>query len=379
MTFVFWISFLMLIYVFFIYPALILIMGRKNKRAEKDMTILPKVTLLISAYNEEKVIAEKIKNSLALDYPHDLFEIIVVSDGSTDRTNKIVSGIEDPRLRFFSYPDRGGKVKALNTGFEYITGDIIVLTDANVIFQSDAIRKLIAKFADESIGCVVGNVILMTAEGNATAESIYSRYEKAIHTAEGNWKTMITVDGAMYGIRREFITAMPPDTITDDWYLATAALIKNRRIIYEPDAIGYEQAAKSISGEFTRKIRMVAGGYQTAFRRAAVFFNPFHHPKVSFMFTSHKLLRWMASIFLALAYISSLILAFSNDPLYLILVLCQSLFYMIALLGYLFRSVLKSDFFNIPYYFMAANWASLLGLVQFLLRRQKVTWKPGRH
>lgn len=253
------------------------------------------------------------------------------------------------------------------------------MTDANVIFQSDAIRKLIAKFADESIGCVVGNVILMTAEGNATAESIYSRYEKAIHTAEGNWKTMITVDGAMYGIRREFITAMPPDTITDDWYLATAALIKNRRIIYEPDAIGYEQAAKSISGEFTRKIRMVAGGYQTAFRRAAVFFNPFHHPKVSFMFISHKLLRWMASIFLALAYISSLILAFSNDPLYLILVLCQSLFYMIALLGYLFRSVLKSDFFNIPYYFMAANWASLLGLVQFLLRRQKVTWKPGRH
>lgn len=109
MTFVFWISFLLLIYVFFIYPALILIMGRKNKRAEKDMTILPKVTLLISAYNEEKVIAEKIKNSLALDYPHDLFEIIVVSDGSTDRTNKIVSGIEDPRLRFFSYPDRGEK------------------------------------------------------------------------------------------------------------------------------------------------------------------------------------------------------------------------------------------------------------------------------
>ncbi|MBD3168588.1 MAG: glycosyltransferase [candidate division Zixibacteria bacterium] len=375
---IYWLSFAVLLYTYFGYPVLMLIIGKRKPDYRRDETFLPKVSLLICAYNEKDVIREKLENALATDYPGDKFEIVVVSDGSTDGTNEIIESFHDPRLKFFTYTDRGGKAKALNTGMKHLTGDIAVLTDANVLFENDAIKKLAIYFSGESIGCVVGNVILRSKDGTIVGEGVYSRYEKAVHTAEGNFNTMITVDGAMYAMRRKHLAPVPPDSLTDDWYLATGVLGLNKKIIYAPEAVGYEHAAESVAGEFKRKVRMIAGGYQTAFRRADVFLNPFKYPIISFMFFSHKLLRWTAMFFMAALCVSNLPLVFCGSW-YQLTFAGQGIFYGFALMGWLYSERLKSPPFYIPYYFTAVNWAAVMGLIKYLTGGQKVTWERGRN
>ncbi|MCP4632287.1 MAG: glycosyltransferase family 2 protein [candidate division Zixibacteria bacterium] len=374
---VYWICFILLLFTFLGYPLLMLILGGQKKRVEYAGSYQPRVSLLICAYNEEDVIAEKIENALAIDYPSDKLEIVVVSDGSTDRTNDIVKEIVDPRLNFISYPERGGKAKALNTGMEHIIGEVVIFTDANVMFEPEALYKLVNVFKDNSIGCAVGNVQLKSADGSIAGEGLYSKYEKAVHTAEGNFSSMITVDGAMYALRREYVKPIPPDSLTDDWYLATGVLEDDLRIVYVDDAIGYENAAETVSGEFTRKVRMIAGGYQTAFRRSKLFFNPSAHPLTFFMFISHKFLRWLALFFMAGLYLSNLYLL-GELSWYMMTFILQVVFYVLALLGWLSGDKLKSPLFHIPYYFTAVNWAAVLGLIKYISGEQKVTWDRGR-
>jgi len=301
---------------------------------------------------------------------------VIVSDGSNDRTNEIVQQYDDSRLKFIAYPDRGGKAKALNTGIQYITGDVVVLTDANVVFQPDAIRKLVGVLNDDSLGCAVGNVVLRSDNGNIAPESLYSRYEEAIHKAEANWQTMITVDGAMYALRREYMTPIPPDSLADDWYLASGVLGNHKHIAYVPEAVGFEYAAETVSGEFTRKVRMVAGGYQTAFRRSRLFFNPILFPRVVFMFISHKLLRWLAGILMAVFYLANLTTL--NTLWFQVTFAAQTSFYTLALGGWLFGGIRKPAILHIPYYFVAVNLAAILGLWKYLTGGQKVTWERGR-
>jgi cellulose synthase/poly-beta-1,6-N-acetylglucosamine synthase-like glycosyltransferase len=381
MEVLFWSSVAVLFWVFIGYPVFMIILSRilgRSDTAKPELPVLPGISLLICAYNEEKVIGEKIKNSLSLDYPADKLNIIVVSDGSSDRTNEIAASFTDSRLQFITYPDRGGKAKALNTGISYLKGEIVVFTDANVMFEPEALRKLVAYFADPEIGGVVGNVILRSADGSIAGEGVYSRYEKAVHTAEVQIATMITVDGAMYALRREFVAPIPSDSITDDWYMASGALAAGKKIAWGPDAIGYEQAAESVAGEFRRKVRMAAGGYQTTFRRAVVFLNPVGHPVIFFMFLSHKLLRWLAMVFMAALAVSSAGLA-GGSTFYAMALAAQVAFYLLALLGFLLRG--KSDALPIylPYYFTAVNWGALLGLWRYLAGRQSAAWTRSRN
>jgi poly-beta-1,6-N-acetyl-D-glucosamine synthase len=373
---IFFVSLAVLVYTFVGYPLLILCLGwrRRTVRTGKSDR---KVTLLICAYNEEKVIGEKIANSLALDYPKDKLEIIVVSDGSSDRTNQIMNSYSDLRLTCLTYADRGGKVKALNTGMTHISGDIVVLTDANVMLEPDAITKLTAVFADGTVGCAVGNTILRSPDGGVSGEGIYSRYEKRIHSAEENFRTMITVDGALYAIGREYVTPLPPDTITDDWFMATGVLEKGKRIVYVADAVGYEDTAESVAGEFKRKVRMIAGGYQSLFRRAGLFLNPLRYPAISFMIISHKLLRWTAMIFMLLLLAATILLG-TVHPFFVAFALCQALFYLLALIGRWGQEGRVAIVFYLPYYFTAVNWAALVGLWKYLSGGQKVTWARGR-
>lgn len=376
----YWLSLAVLVWVFFGYPVLMIVVSKLigKKPAVKSVSgNLPEVSLLICAHNEERVIGAKIGNSLALDYPAGKLKIIVVSDGSTDRTNAIAQSFSDPRLTFLTYEERGGKAKALNTGMERVSGGIVVFTDANVIFEPDAVQKLVAYFAGPEVAGVVGNVILRSADGSIAGEGVYSRYEKAVHTAEAELATMITVDGAMYALRREFVRPIPSDSITDDWYLGSGVLLKRKKIAWAPDAIGFESAADSVAGEFQRKVRMVAGGYQTMFRRAGLFLNPVAHPVVSFMFVSHKLLRWLAMLFMA-------VLFFCNLPLvveswwYQMTLAGQAVFYCLGVVGWTLRGRSSAVPVYLPYYFTAVNWGAFLGLVRYLAGTQKAIWTKSR-
>lgn len=378
--FIFWLSLAILFWVFFGYPLFMILLSKMagDKPAGHTPLIeLPEISLVICAYNEEQVIGDKIKNSLALDYPAGRLKIIVVSDGSSDRTNAIAESFSDPRLTFLTYEERGGKAKALNTGMAHLSGTIVVFTDANVIFEPDALQKLVAYFADPKVGCVVGNVILKSADGSIAGEGVYSRYEKAVQTAEAKIATMIAVDGAMYALRREFVQPIPPDSITDDWYLGSGALSERKKIAWAPDAIGYELAAESVAGEFRRKVRMVAGGYQTTLRRAGLFLNPIGHPVVSFMFVSHKLLRWLAIPFMTALLAANLALV-GHTFWFAVTFVAQAGFYFMALSGWVLRDRTYSLPLYLPYYFVAVNWGALLGLWRYLAGQQSAAWTKSR-
>ncbi len=376
----FWFSLATLVWVFFGYPVIMILLAKlvgKKEAPASGQDDLPALSLLICAYNEERVIGEKIQNSLTLDYPKEKLKVIVVSDGSSDRTNEIAASFPDPRLKFITYTDRGGKAKALNTGIGHLSGEIVVFTDANVIFKPDALRRLIAQFSDPQIGGVVGNVVLKSADGTVAGEGVYSRYEKAVHTAEADLATMITVDGAMYALRKEYVAPIPPDSITDDWFMASGALLAGKKIGWAPSAIGYELAADSVAGEFKRKVRMVAGGYQTTFRRAGLFLNPLGHPVVCGMFVSHKLLRWLAMVFMATLLASSILLS-GKSGFYLWALVAQAGFYLLAVLGWVLRNQTSALPVYLPYYFTAVNWGALLGLWRFLAGKQSAAWQKSR-
>ncbi|MFH1701753.1 MAG: glycosyltransferase family 2 protein [Candidatus Zixiibacteriota bacterium] len=376
--YIFWISLGILLYVYFGYPVLIYVLGGSKRTVNFQTGNLPKISMIICAYNEENIIAQKIQNALSCDYPFDKFEIIIVSDGSRDTTNEIVSGYSDARMKFIANPNRGGKATALNTAFENCTGEICVLTDANVMFEPDAVKKLVRNFSDVTIGAVVGNVILKSAAGEITGESIYSKYEKAIHAAENNWATMITVDGAMYAIRSIYANKIPADTITDDWFLASRSLLGKKRMIYDPEAIGYEDAAASVSGEFNRKVRMIAGGFQLMIRRMGLFLNPVSYPKLSFMFISHKLLRWVSGLFMIVLLLSNISLLDTDISFYIWMLGIQSVFYLLALIGWVGRRSLTNFLFYVPYYFAAVNLAAILGLLKYITGTQKAAWEKSR-
>lgn len=376
--YIFWVSLVVLFYTYIGYPLLISVLGRSNLKNNGEQDYQPKVSLIVCAYNEEHVIAEKMKNALSCNYPSDKYEIIIVSDGSDDGTNRIIEGFTDSKFRFIPNKNRGGKATALNTAFENCTGDICVLTDANVIFEPDAINKLVRRFSDGTIGAAVGNVILRSASGEISGESFYSRYEKAIHTSENNWATMITVDGAMYAIRSKYARAIPTDTVTDDWFIASRALSDKKRIVYQPEAVGFEDAASSVSGEFDRKVRMIAGGFQLMFRSASLFLNPIKYPKISFMFLSHKLLRWTAGLFMIVLLLANLAMSGSGDLFYIWVLGGQIVIYLLAIIGWIGKRSLTHFVFYVPYYFVAVNIASILGLLKYLSGSQKAIWEKSR-
>ena len=348
----------------------------KPGRASGELTFkLPRVSLIIPAHNEEKVIGKKIENSLSLDYPENLLSIVIVSDGSTDRTNELVNEFaSNPRIRFIQYQPRRGKAHALNLAVTNSEGEIIVFSDANIRYEPDSIRMLVRNFSIPSVGCVCGKVLLEKATGSTEplGEGIYMRYERFIHQNESRFYTMIGTDGAMYAIRRELSSPLPEDAIVDDFIIAMSVLKKNYRIVYEPKAIGFEEAASSVGQEFKRKVRMIAGGFQ-AIGILGTVLNPFLHPIVFFQFISHKLLRWLAPIFMLALFVTNVLLLFRHF--YQLSLLAQLIFYSLAMIGAIQESIRKRALFYFPYYFCALNLAAAIGLRRFLTGNQPVKWE----
>lgn len=373
----FWISAIILVYIYLGYPVLIALLALfKPGRASGELTFkLPRVSLIIPAHNEEKVIGKKIENSLSLDYPENLLSIVIVSDGSTDRTNELVNEFaSNPRIRFIQYQPRRGKAHALNIGVAASESEIIVFSDANIRYEPDSIRMLVRNFSIPSVGCVCGKVLLEKATGSTEplGEGIYMRYERFIHQNESRFYTMIGTDGAMYAIRRELSSPLPEDAIVDDFIIAMSVLKKNYRIVYEPKAIGFEEAASSVGQEFKRKVRMIAGGFQ-AIGILGTVLNPFLHPIVFFQFISHKLLRWLAPIFMLALFVTNVLLLFRHF--YQLSLLAQLIFYSLAMIGAIQESIRKRALFYFPYYFCALNLAAAIGLRRFLTGNQPVKWE----
>jgi cellulose synthase/poly-beta-1,6-N-acetylglucosamine synthase-like glycosyltransferase len=378
--FVFWVCFGLLVYVYFGYPLLLTLLARFSTKppAAPDLPP-PHVTLLISAFNESEVIAAKLDNALALDYPSDRLEILVISDASDDGTDEIVQRYSHSGVRLIRQQPRMGKTAGLNLGVSQANGQILVFSDANALYQPDAIRRLVRHFSDTRVGYAVGNARYFekgAASSSAESEGLYWKLETYLKKKESDFGSVVGGDGAIYAIRRELYSPLLPTDIND--FLNPMQIIARGFLgIFDPAAICYEEAADSFDREFRRKVRIISRSLN-ALRRIPAVLNPLKNPRHWFMLISHKLLRWFAPVFMILLLAASL--ALWRFPFYRVGTLLQAAFYGMALVGWRWQSHHRlGKIFSLCFYFCMVNLASLLGCSKCIRGDLVGQWTPPRH
>ena len=384
MILVFWLLISLTLYCYFGYPLLLWLMARLRSNPVPKGSYEPKISVVLSVWNEEDVIKEKLQNLLSLDYPKEKMEILIGSDGSTDKTTRIIRGFNDPRIRLIERPRRQGKMATNNELVQAAKNEAIVFCDARQTFAPNAIRELVANFADNHVGCVSGELIFKDKkEAGATAKgvSLYWNYEKFIRRHESRLHSMLGATGAIYAIRRELFVPIPARIVLDDMFVPLQIIRKGYRAILDESAKAYDQAADSPREEHRRKTRTIFGNYQI-FGLFPDLFNPFQSP-IAIQLFSHKLLRVLIPFFLIALFILNIFLAadrFSYD----ILLYVHIAFYTMAAIGALSRHQ-KHGIFNLiskicymPYVFCLLNFSALAGTLRFFGSKQEVTWEKAK-
>jgi cellulose synthase/poly-beta-1,6-N-acetylglucosamine synthase-like glycosyltransferase len=382
---IFWASLLTIVYVYFGYPLLLALLAVFRQRAIKKADITPSVTVLIGAYNEEGIIREKLENMLALDYPKDKLEIMVGSDGSTDRTNDIVREFADRGVVLEASPERRGKCAVLYRCVPKARGEIIVFSDADAMYPPDALRKLVRGFADERVGCIEG-VRWDTNEEGQVLESLYWRYENILKRLASKNRCIVGATGAIFAIRKPLYFPLSEER-GDDFELPLRIALRGYDTIYEPDAVVYHPWLPNHE-EFRRITRIVSWMLPSALMLLK---ESLQRGKwlVTLQLISHKLLRWFVPVFMLAMFAASL---FLTDKTSLDVVGSPALrrnfqpvilwgqvgFYGLALLGWLLakaRMKVRLPLFNLPYYFCLINLASLNGVLKWLLGKPVRVWR----
>lgn len=369
------------IYVYAGYPVLLWIISRfKRPHGAGSADHEPSVTLVISCYNEADVIASKLENSLQLDYPADKLDIMVVSDGSDDGTDDIVKGFADKGVRLIRQEGRLGKTMGLNLALEAAAGDVIVFSDANAMYDSQAIRHLVSHFHDEEVGYVVGAALYTDSETGASAhnENLYWRYELAIKAWESRLHSVVGGDGAIYAIRKQLWEPLQQRDI-NDFVNPLQIIALGYRGRFEPRAQCFEETAGSFDKEVARKERIVNRSIRGLMRVKPVM-NPLKSGWFSFEVISHKLLRWLIPYFLVLGVIGSALLATRGLPFFQLITLGCLLLLVLATAGDVFqRHRALPVLLSVPYYFVMVNAYAMKGIYKALRGETQVTWSSARH
>jgi cellulose synthase/poly-beta-1,6-N-acetylglucosamine synthase-like glycosyltransferase len=375
----FWISAAALLYVFVGYPLVLLFLsGLWQRPPALKMSIYPSVTLIISAYNEEEVIEEKIRNSLGLDYAWEKLEIIVVSDASTDRTDDIVRRYTAKGVVLHRMSVRKGKTAGLNEAVSLAKGEIIVFSDANAFYAQDVIQKLVRNFGDPTVGCVTGNSCYVGSEMSSAGknENTYWGYERFLKVKESQVGSMVGADGAMFAVRRTLTTPLEVDDI-NDFVMPLQVVSQGYRNVFEPEALCYEKVVLQLAQEFRRKVRIVGRSWHGLFRVKAVL-NPSRYGLFSFQLVSHKMLRWLAPVFLSGVFFFSSAITW-GDRTGEILLVGQIVFYLLGAFGLILdRAAIGKRWLSFPAYFLMVNAASAMGTLQYILGERINTWEPER-
>ena len=371
---IFWLAFAGAVYAYFGYPVLLAVLARispKKLRLGADVD-LPRISILIPAHNEETVIANKLSNSLALDYPREKLEIVVVSDGSTDRTDQIVKDFStDTPLQFFRVDDRKGKANALNTGLQHVTGEIVVFSDSSIMLEQDSLRTITKGFADPEVGCISGEDHIPGGGG----EGLYGRYELYLRNLESRIGSIVGASGSFYAQRRElclpFVEGLAPDFLS-----VLNTVEQGYRAISEPGAKGTMSAVSDTGAEFRRKVRTLLRGMTTLWARRSLM-NPLKYTAFSFVLISHKLMRWLVPLFLIAMLVANSGLLVSKF--YLGIFVLQLAFYSLAILAWLrVGGVDQKTYGKIPLYFTAVNVAIFQAWLLFFKGVRQEIWEPSK-
>jgi cellulose synthase/poly-beta-1,6-N-acetylglucosamine synthase-like glycosyltransferase len=378
---VFWASVSLVLYVYAGYPVLVTLAALTRPAPRWPEGPLPKVTLMIAAYNEEAVIEAKLQRVLDLDYPPDLLQVVVAADGSDDRTVAIARTFEDRGVEVLHGPERRGKMAAINRAMAAATGDIVVFSDANNTFAPDAITRLVAPYTDDRVGVTVGYKTVGGASGLGFSEGAYWRYESHIRRMETRLGCTVGVNGEICSIRRDLFRPAPDGTINDDQWMAHMVIRSGSNVVFCPDAISYEEISATPEEETERRSRMVAGQYQVFARAHREI--PWRRPLVAWMLVSHKLLRPLVPFGMIGAVVAAALavaVGVEDGGVWALAggwgiaaAISQAAFYGVAFAGRRLEGTLGRIAY-VPRFLVDSNLAALRGLWRHLTGSQSAIW-----
>lgn len=386
LEFGFWSMIFLILYTYFFYPlTLIAISGirqiikdtsfvfSKNERRNRTQT-LPEISVVIAAYNEEKCIEERINNLLALDYPEDKIKFIVGSDGSTDNTNEILQKFDHQNLDIYCFDENRGKINVLNELVGKVESEIAVFSDANTMFEPDALKKLVAHFENNKVGAVCGELHLIDPFSGDNKDNLYWKYEQVLKFHESRLNALLGANGAIYAIRTELYQALPTDTIIDDFCIVMNIAKEGHVVTYAPEAKAIEEIAPDLAEESSRRIRIGAGNYQ-AMMRLGWLLNPMQGYRF-FSYFSHKILRWFVPHLMVFIAILNVFLALDSS-FYQVMLVLQILFYIAAIIGLKMKSVSGAigKVLQLIAFFVSMNYSLLKGFFRFLNNNLSATWE----
>lgn len=379
----FWLSLILLFYIYFGYPLMAsMVASFWPKPVSKEAEYRPRVSILIAAYNEANDIEATLRNKLALDYPPDKLEILVMSDESDDGTDDIIDGIaHDSRfpIRLFRQVPRQGKTAGLNTLVPEANGDILLFSDANSQWDTQAVTKLCSNFADPRVGYVTGKMVYVNDDGSLVGDgcSAYMKYENWLREHETRVGAVVGVDGGIDAMRKTLYQPLNADQLPD-FVQPLKVVEQGYRVVYEPEALLKEEALHDSGSEFSMRVRVSLRALW-ALKDMRHLMNPMRDPVFAWQLISHKLLRYTAFVPLATLALSTLLLAPARG-IYTLAFLGLVVFMALAWTGHKREGEGQplSAIYSIPYYFMLLNIASYKATAAFLKGEKKVIWNPRK-
>jgi cellulose synthase/poly-beta-1,6-N-acetylglucosamine synthase-like glycosyltransferase len=375
---VFWMSAAMLLYTYAGYPLLLALVSRLRPRAVRRAECTPAISVIITAYNEERDLATKLENTLALDYPADRLDIIVASDCSADRTDEIARDFAERGVRLLRQPERWGKTAAQNAAVEQARGEILVFSDATTLYRSNALRAMVPNFADPTVGCVAGRLVYVdpTRSNIGRAARSYWRYETFLKQCESRGGSLIGVSGCLYAVRRSAYTPLYNEACSD-FVIATKMVEQGLRAVFEAGAVCTEETNRGADKELRMRVRIITQTFTDLWRHRQMM-NPLRSGFYAVQLFSHKLLRYLVPFFLLGSLAASAVLMkFSHF--YAVVPLAQGMLCAGAAAGGLLeRAGVRSPVLALPQYFILANVASVIALRKFLYGERYARWEPIR-
>ena len=376
---IFWLSMSALGYTYVGYPLVLYLVSSVRPRSVRRGDVLPTVSVIITAYNEERDLRAKLSNTLALDYPKEKLEIIVASDCSTDRTDEIAREFAQSGVRLHRQTERLGKTAAQNAAVSVARGEIILFSDATTLYNADVLRLMVPSFADASVGCVAGRLIYVDPAKSSVGKGArsYWGYETFLKRHESRACSLIGASGCLYAVRRSAYLPLYPEACSD-FLIATVMVEQGLRAIYEPDAVCTEETNRRADRELRMRVRVITQTYTDLWRHRAML-SPLRSGFYAVQLLSHKVLRYLVPFFLLTLFISTAVLALHSLGFRLALA-AQLFFYALAATGWLLERAGSASprLFALPQYFMLTNLASLVACYQFLRGERYARWEPIR-
>jgi len=374
--YIYWASVALIVYAYAGYPLVLGVVTLFRARPVEKADVSPLVTFIITAYNEEKRIADKLENTLALVYPSPKLEVLVASDCSSDATDEIVKSYGDRGIHLVRAPVRKGKEAAQKLAVALANGDIFVFSDVATILPEHAVSNIVRNFHDPTVGCVSSIDRFVDADGRGSGEGAYVRYEMFLRSLETRVNSLVGLSGSFFAARRQVCSGKWSEDLQSDFNTVLNSIRMGLRGVADPESVGYYKNIADERKEYDRKVRTVLRGI-SVFMRSLELVNLLRHPVFAWQLLSHKLCRWLVPFAMMTALVTNALLAFSLQR-YAILFVIQTLFYLIALGGIFWKPLLRIPMCRLVSFFLLVNVSIFQAWVRYWSGERLVTWEPSK-